>query len=209
MKITNEEGKSITPAMAETIKRRIDDEEEAEQARVLYVALTRARDYLVLCGKEDPKDSWFGLFDAVFEVATRPDGARIQGKHWQGTVRKPALLPYGRAPQASVREMPPHDQLSRRIAPIAAAHPNRITFSISAILDHQAGGFDEHEEREAEERPAKNSNAWARTRGTLVHRIFELWNFRSDALPPLDSLLPRPGWDCVSVRRSVKIWRHS
>jgi ATP-dependent exoDNAse (exonuclease V) beta subunit len=40
---------------------------EAESRRLLYVALTRARDYLVLSGggRRDPEGSWSGLVDAV------------------------------------------------------------------------------------------------------------------------------------------------
>ena len=37
--------------------------------------------------------------------------------------------------------------------------------------------------------------AAAMARGTLFHRIFELWDFKKDLLPPLDELIHESGLD--------------
>ncbi|NTX61753.1 UvrD-helicase domain-containing protein [Myxococcus sp. CA051A] len=57
----------------EAVRQELKAREDAEYRRLLYVALTRARDLLVLSGGEEPragKDSWWHLIDARLEDVT-------------------------------------------------------------------------------------------------------------------------------------------
>ncbi|MCP3060716.1 UvrD-helicase domain-containing protein [Myxococcus sp. K38C18041901] len=57
----------------EAVRQELKSREDAEYRRLLYVALTRARDLLVLSGGEEPragKDSWWHLVDARLEDIT-------------------------------------------------------------------------------------------------------------------------------------------
>ncbi|AGC44325.1 ATP-dependent DNA helicase UvrD [Myxococcus stipitatus DSM 14675] len=66
---------SYTSNRFEAVKQELKSREDAEYRRLLYVALTRAKDLLILSGGEEPrsgKDSWWHLVDARLEdVATR------------------------------------------------------------------------------------------------------------------------------------------
>ncbi|MCE9666817.1 UvrD-helicase domain-containing protein [Myxococcus stipitatus] len=65
----------FTSSRFEAVRQELKAREDAEYRRLLYVALTRARDRLVLSGGEEPragKDSWWHLVDARLEdVSTR------------------------------------------------------------------------------------------------------------------------------------------
>ena len=191
MKVTGDDGLPLLPSMAGLIRDRISEEEEAEEARLLYVALTRARDYLVLCGTDEVKDeSWFGAIAREFGVLSAKEGAPVQGAGWRGVVHRPAPMFTRGASASAAPELPDHGVLARRIAPLISAPASRLTFSISSVLDRMAGGFDEEEERgEPETRKPRKDAAWAMSRGTLVHRLFELWDFQTAAAPPLKDLI--------------------
>ncbi|MCF6286211.1 MAG: PD-(D/E)XK nuclease family protein, partial [Candidatus Hydrogenedentes bacterium] len=75
MRITGPKGDAIDTPLGRQIKRRIQEDEEAESARLLYVALTRARDRLYLCGTANPtRGSWFHAFDRLHNVGELPHG---------------------------------------------------------------------------------------------------------------------------------------
>ncbi|MCP3103208.1 UvrD-helicase domain-containing protein [Myxococcus sp. K15C18031901] len=65
----------FTSTRFEAVRQELKAREDAEYRRLLYVALTRARDMLILAGGEEPrggKDSWWHLVDARLEdVRTR------------------------------------------------------------------------------------------------------------------------------------------
>jgi hypothetical protein len=184
--------------MALAISDRNAREEEAEEARTLYVALTRARDYLVLMGPSDPKQtSWFGVIDRVFGVATMEHGAGFNGKTWRGVVHRelPEALPSATVvtPDADL-DM---DRLRVRIAPIVSAGaPERRMFSVSEVLN-QVFGDGGKEERDGSEMGEQRripeedraGRSFAMARGTLAHRLFEEWDFAAGAPPDLDELV--------------------
>ncbi len=75
MRVTGPKGDAIDTPLGRQIKRRIQEDEEAESARLLYVALTRARDRLYLCGTANPtRGSWFHAFDRLHGLCERPHG---------------------------------------------------------------------------------------------------------------------------------------
>jgi ATP-dependent helicase/nuclease subunit A len=194
----DEDGEKSQCAMALAIRDRNAREEEAEEARTLYVALTRARDYLVLMGPPDPKpDSWFGVMDRVFGVGAMAHGAAFNGRAWQGVVCRdlPAELPVKSepAPDAGINM----DRLRARIAPIAlASAPERKVFSVSEVLnqlfgdggEEERGGTQTGEQRQQSEED-RAGRSFAMARGTLAHRLFEDWDFASGAPPDLDELV--------------------
>jgi hypothetical protein len=86
--------------------------------------------------------------------------------------------------------------LEERAAPPVLRGLPRRTFSISALLDSMAKGFDPEEERTTQERGSgiapKARRAMAR--GTAVHRLFECWDFQAGTLPDLDLIVRESGW---------------
>ena len=194
MKSTNPDGGLATPVLGDAITRRTGAEEAAERARVLYVAMTRARDYLICSGGTDVTDgSWLDDFDTAYHVLEREDGAVINGEGWAAHVRKSA----GEVKRAA----PPEEHGAENLAALlpntevlAIAPPRDATWSISAVLDYLAGGFDAGEEGEADVRQvsAGRTAETAMARGSLVHRLFEAWDF-SEGPPEIEKLIAGSG----------------
>jgi ATP-dependent helicase/nuclease subunit A len=156
--------KADTPLVAEA--RRLSRDAQAEEyRRLLYVAMTRAADRLIVCGarpKKPSPDVWYDIIDrtigseAVEEPADDGDGVV---KRW----RNGPALPAARAPiapQTIVRPALP-DWLARP-APAVAVPPRTLTPS----------GFG-GEAAPARSREALMSREAALRRGTLVHRMLQ------------------------------------
>ncbi len=194
----DDEGEKAPCAMSLAVKDRNAREEEAEEARTLYVALTRARDYLVLMGPSEPKPaSWFGVIDRVFGVASMGEGAVFNGKTWRGVVRRdlPEALPGSAA--SAVESKVDLEEIRARIAPIVLkGSPERRVFSVSEVLnqifgdggEEEAGGTDTAARRSAPEEE-REGRSFAMARGTLAHRLFEDWDFATGAPHDLEGLL--------------------
>lgn len=194
MKVTDSMGELVTPALGEAIQSRISEEETAEHARTLYVAMTRARDYLVLSGVKDPeKGSWFHELDDVYSFRDQNDGTVIPGDGWQAVVRCPAEGDMKARHFFCSVERCAKSLVEKHLARIPAAGRNQMTFSISAILDEMSKGFDEEEERDAEARMARHGAEFAMKRGSLIHRMLELWNFAGSVPPDLNALAVEAG----------------
>lgn len=210
-RVEGPDGLPAYPAAAQAIRYRIAGEEEAERGRLLYVAMTRARDYLALCGF--PKSgSWFELLDETYNLRERASGETISGTGWIATVHRETPQSTPLAKKDTLSQIPSWETLIDRAAPLAPPLTARNTFSISILLDHMAGGFDPEEERETESRSGPRDGATslsiplrreiegdvvapmaAAARGTLVHRLFELWDFPAAQPPCLDGLLRESG----------------
>jgi ATP-dependent helicase/nuclease subunit A len=105
---------SDCPASAEARERRaVKDEEEA--FRLLYVALTRARDRLVLCGrisataKEENLAGWWGALKAAFAhegIAPHARQAQTGDLAFQRFGPDPQTLPRGAAPATGLAAAP-------------------------------------------------------------------------------------------------------
>ena len=194
----DEDGEKAKCAMAMAVSDRNAREEEAEEARTLYVALTRARDYLVLMGPSEPKPtSWFGVVDRVFGVADMEEGGAISGKTWRGVVHRdlPEAPP---APHVSASNAEVDvERLRARILPVpVAGAPERRLFSVSEVLNQIFGDGGEEErgggatgERRQTPEEDRAGRSFAMARGTLAHRLFEDWDFAADAPPDLDELV--------------------
>ncbi len=194
LKVTDPEGKPAFPALGGAIKERIEEEEDAESARTLYVAMTRARDYLVLCGNNDPgTGGWFDELDSVFNVLEQHDGAVLRGEHWQAVVRNSMRASVTARPLPRSLETCTKEYVRRHLAKVVPVARNQNTFSISSILDAMAEGFDKEEEGDAEARVERRGAVFAMRRGSLFHRMLELWDFTPGRPPDFQVLLAESG----------------
>lgn len=189
LRVTSPSGKTVLPAIGKAIADRIAAEEEAEHARLLYVALTRARDFLVMSGTARPAPgSWFETLNEEYAICERGDGEVCSGKGWQAVVRRGFVAEAPRKVPAPVPETPDAETILKNIAPCSPVSV-RQTFSISELLDYLAGGFDEEQER-GEDEPSllPAGSEYAPARGSLVHRLFERWDFHIET-PPINEVL--------------------
>jgi ATP-dependent exoDNAse (exonuclease V) beta subunit len=179
----------------------------AESLRLLYVAITRARDYLVLSGEGGGEGTWAALVEAA--LAVRPElAARVPAAEAAAFAVAPrAPVPAGPPPAPPE---PPRPPPLAGAAPLAAVRlavtdlaeyarcPRRHAFAFRLGLPERALS-----EGEA---PAQDDPARATARGTLAHAMLA----ESDlAAPPLErraqmaAAAARRGYDPASpaVRR--------
>ena len=202
MGVSNETANREYPAIAELIKDGITEEETAEEARLLYVAMTRARDTLALVGArgepggEYSKDSWAQQLDDCFGFSREVDGAQLGGTGWEGVLRRRIAMPPKSGTTETVAGPANLDTACRQTQPLPEPRTAHPVFAVSTLLHALAGGEDKHEERPGGEgqpeapRPVRER---AMLRGTLVHRMFEYWDFQSDRLPPIPALVAEAG----------------
>lgn len=175
----------------DAIRARETEESEAERARLLYVALTRARDCLLISGPPQPAEaSWLGMMDETFALMDRAHGSTVGGLGWQGAIHREAALP---SPAAAATPEPPA-AWPERLGPVPAPASPRRVFSVSALLDAMAHGADPEEERPRDsEEDAGLGRSFAMARGTAVHAMFEHWDFASGKLPDLERIAAEAG----------------
>jgi ATP-dependent helicase/nuclease subunit A len=147
--------KAGEPALAATAREKVREEAAAEYRRLLYVALTRAADVLVIAGARgktaEPDGCWYRLVadalgtDAVEEPA---DG-------WDGTVQRWSRWPA--VPPATVEE---------RAAPAPLERP--------AWLDQPVAQSIAQPEQLRPSRTGPPADPEAVMRGRLVHRLLEV-----------------------------------
>jgi ATP-dependent helicase/nuclease subunit A len=178
VKVADEYGERVAPPVFQAISHRKTEEELAEQARVLYVAMTRARDHLLLCGPPNAtkETQWLSAFDSVYGLYDRADGAEISGDGWRAIVRrKPGSV---RATSNVDREAGTFDrhELLARIGAIQPAETKRSSIAVTTVLN----AFDDRdEELDSKHTPAFRADGLEPAlRGTLIHRFLELWDFQ-------------------------------
>ncbi|MDZ4861361.1 MAG: UvrD-helicase domain-containing protein, partial [Candidatus Hydrogenedentes bacterium] len=82
-KVLGPDGEFVAPRLYTGIAALRALEEQAEEARILYVAMTRTRDHLILCGApKAAKGSWLNAFDDSYDVCGKSDGDAIDGDGW-------------------------------------------------------------------------------------------------------------------------------
>lgn len=202
-KIPNDEGTAQRGAFAELMKRYKAHEEMMENARILYVAMTRARDYLVLCGHPGAKpNTWSGVLNRVYSLGDQPHDAVIQRDDWRMLVKRqpPICAALQNAPEPSV--MPDAEELALQIAPLGQQQAGTRVFSVTHLLSRMAGTEDLDSEYEPQEDfPVERENlvsgvserAFAMARGSLVHKLFECWDFTSGMIPDIQMLVKEAG----------------
>lgn len=156
----------------ENLKDIAKDKEAKEDQRLLYVAMTRAKDRLILCGHEFrnsfDKESWYSVFERAFANLEGFEKRPLQIRNYEfetpfakiwGTISGEILpLAKGIAPEKMtipnwVNSIPkPFDPPPKRIAPSALIDENYEPPSISPISGDSKNRF---------------------ARGTLIHQLLE------------------------------------
>lgn len=176
------------PSVVRAIRLRSEAEELAEFGRLFYVALTRARDRLIIAsGPQPAKESWFESLDLLFNVCGAEHGTTVPYPGGTITVRRyvKADRRAGERPQVPV---PDRTVLEGRLVPLLPTISSGAALSVSVILDHLAQGIDPEEERGAEARGNFSREALsAIARGRRVHRLMECWDMQGDA--PVEEVL--------------------
>jgi ATP-dependent helicase/nuclease subunit A len=201
-KVTDARGERVAPAIMEEMARDRLARERAEDARVLYVAMTRARDWLFLSGAPEAREgTWFQHFDAEYGVLSRGDGDHFDGPGWQACVRRAPGEAKVTLAEAARHELPSREALAARAAPVQAVSTRRMTLSVTMLLDRMGFGAESEPKEEtdtADDRLAMSPSL----RGTLVHQMFEEWGAVGDAGPVIDDIVRR---ECpaLSARESL------
>ncbi|NUM53772.1 MAG: UvrD-helicase domain-containing protein [Candidatus Hydrogenedentes bacterium] len=188
-RVIGPEGTFAAPAIHNGICRIRSDEEMAEEARLLYVAMTRARDHMFLCGK--PEDaggkSWMAAFDEQYGVCAMSDGELISGDNWQATVRR-ELPPRPNIVMAATETRHANiERIRKRIAPVPEVATPRTAVAATELVKAMHGRVAAAQEGADQARVPVSS----RERGTLLHAFLERWDFRSDPQSAIESVLRR------------------
>ncbi|NLO34427.1 MAG: UvrD-helicase domain-containing protein [Candidatus Hydrogenedentes bacterium] len=203
IKAPDEEGETKNGAFGALMSRFDDHENMMENARILYVAMTRARDYLVLCGRSDARlNSWAGMFNKVLNLHQWEHNDVAQGDGWSVLIKNDQ--PDQSKPikdKAMELQLDPK-RLDRQLQPLGITKTEKRVFSVShllAFLTHAESSLFECERdtlsEEGEDLSAQSprNREFAMARGTLVHTLFERWDFKKDQVPDLRQLIMEAG----------------
>ncbi|WP_269714988.1 double-strand break repair helicase AddA [Caulobacter sp. NIBR2454] len=156
------------PSAAARERRKTKDQEEG--LRLLYVALTRARDRLILCGRIDARTKlenvagWYGAAEAAFRHPEIAHDVRTLGQG-EATFRRygpdPMTLPRGEAAQK-----PPVTLPSWALQAAAPERPD-IRYAAPSMLG-------EDETAKAPSPLARVAGLGRYRRGTIIHRLLQL-----------------------------------
>jgi len=191
LRLSGDDGNRMDTPLGTLIKRRIKEEEGAESARVLYVALTRARDMLYLCGKANaPLGSWFHAFEGIHGFDAGAHGHLFDGANWQAELIRNLPEVRGAAPKRLGESDSDIDSVRRRITPVELPEASSPTISVSRLLTLLCSDEGAGDERPDEDQPrVERDSSFAMDRGTLVHRMFEVWDFAGEDLPDISRLI--------------------
>ncbi|MBN2307487.1 MAG: PD-(D/E)XK nuclease family protein, partial [Candidatus Hydrogenedentes bacterium] len=199
LRITGPDGASVEREIRYLVARRDAELDAAEHARILYVAMTRARDWLLLAGAVGTKGtagSWFGYLDGHWDLAGRRDGDTLEGAGWRAVVRREAARLEPGDGAAAERGEPSDEVVAARIAPVQPAGSAKTTFSVTELLPVMAKESDTAGPAGVAAAPV-DEGLDARLRGTLVHRLFEKWGFGPGGRPDVAGLVRR---ECADGR---------
>ncbi|MFC5067643.1 double-strand break repair helicase AddA [Flaviflagellibacter deserti] len=157
--------KADDPPALQAAREAEDIREQGEHRRLLYVAMTRAADRLIVTGhlgdprkKEAPEGSWYALIRSGLEEVSEP----IHVPAFDGDIRIFRKTPERAvAARSAVPEKPAIDLPGWLKRPLAAERPVAEWLAPSRALPHLF-----EVEVEAAASPARN-------RGTLLHRLLE------------------------------------
>jgi len=142
-------------------------EAEHEYRRLLYVAMTRAADRLIVCGAEGerkrPDGCWYDLIRAPLEpfLVEETDGADKVLRYRKSGVAPAPAAPDSGAEEAQRRELP---SWLRELAPAEA--PHAAPLSPSSAFDEEIG-------RTAAAGATAADRQHALDRGRIVHRLLQ------------------------------------
>jgi len=189
VKVTDAYGDRAAPPLFQAITQSRNAEELAEQTRVLYVAMTRARDHLLLCGPPNAtkESQWLAAFDGIYGLYDRADGAEFTGDGWRARVRRKAAAVQAPSKVDADPALPDWEVIQARIAPIPPVESPRNSVAVTTALK----AFDERDGEHDFERtsPFRPDGMDPALRGTLIHRFLELWDFQPDPNETIDEFL--------------------
>ncbi len=194
LRTMDEDGNNLEPAAWSCINAMRKWQDRAESARMLYVALTRARDYLLIGGPTGDRNTWMHAFDQWLDLSSKRDGETISGTAWRGVVWRSAHAKPKTADKSKADAPPSVDVLRRRISAISAA-PRLHEITITRLAAHLAQGAEAGNTAAQSQAPA---NPMALIRGTVAHRMLQLWDFEKDAPPAIAALLHSTPLDAPS-----------
>ncbi|MFW6437403.1 MAG: UvrD-helicase domain-containing protein, partial [Armatimonadota bacterium] len=200
-KVEADDGSQSWGAVGEIIHARIGEREEAERRRLLYVALTRARDMLLLssalefAGKDDDRRLSAGYWltwiaeGLAFDCTCVEDGQEIAGDDWCVRVRVPDEAPEiggrwigeGRSDRAIIAEAQAREPapLPDRVLPVdpAARMPRHLSVTALQCYRDCPRRFELRYVRGLTEKPGDGD--WlhglpAARRGDVAHRVLEI-----------------------------------
>lgn len=185
---------TANPAMFTWMSERNKEEDRDEDARVLYVAMTRARDYLVVSGSVDEKldddgaitreisdKSWLGTFDGVFGLLeSLNSGELVNGI---GVYDKP----HGGGALEDMDDLAQTTPSLKLTQIESIERTEKVTpyVSVSAWLDERFASAEHAHDT------FSVSQQMALARGTLVHRYLELWDFSKEKALEVNAFLSR------------------
>lgn len=144
---------TVTRALSETVRARIEE----ENRRLLYVAATRARDRLYVCGWETkkgrPKGCWYDLIVDALDIDTDKPLYRLENKQTAATETKivdKAGAPDSALPDWALADPPPEPEPSRPLSPSRPAGDPPPVFS-----------------------PTGTDDGLRFRRGNIIHRLLE------------------------------------
>jgi ATP-dependent helicase/nuclease subunit A len=182
VRVTDEEGSSYSPQICAAIQERHTEKEVEEHARVLYVAMTRARDRLLISGgPEGTNGSWMRSFDEAFGVLSKGDGDSVAGDGWMAVVRRDVPeLSRVKCTSEDQTLWPTPEALKARVKPVAVTQSQRTSFPVTAVAHAMANacGRAEHVANRAAFAQIPVSG---KERGSLVHDFLEQWDFVAPA----------------------------
>jgi len=187
VKPLDDKGESQTMPITECLDALQKFEAYAEHQRLLYVALTRARDYLVVSGASDANDvkrSWLGDFNRQYNLFDRSHGDTVPlataDHSITVTTESVETAPFAVEPDP----LPQWNDtaITARIAPIQSGETPRIFIAVTAMANLIAGPTQTESEPEPESDEERDSHARTAplTRGTAIHEILEQWDMSSD-----------------------------
>ncbi|HNR33955.1 MAG TPA: UvrD-helicase domain-containing protein [Candidatus Hydrogenedentes bacterium] len=174
VRVTGNKGETIQPSIYKTMRNASGAKETAEHARVLYVGMTRARDWLLFGGTPKPgKGSWLAIMNDAYHLLDRRHGEFVETETWKAIVWREAAPPASASEESRAAVPVNVAAIVRQAEPIVSV-PSRRTISVSTLLNMMTG-------METDDEPSREPyNGFpalsAMERGTLVHRLFEVWS---------------------------------
>ena len=193
-RVTNTQGRSRTPALYDAIVSDHKDKELAEHARLMYVAMTRARDWLLLSGTPDAgKYSWFETLNGCLGLSGCADGAALQGDGWRAVVRRSAGPAHVPSVKRAPAELPLRESLLARIGPVDAPSALRRMLAVTRLVEAMAVDGASRSEGRGKPTAAARVGIAPHIWGDLVHLFLEEWDFRTPPEPLIENMLGKDG----------------
>ena len=157
--------KALDVEAVSAARNRLQREAEDEYRRLLYVAMTRAADRLIVCGAENergrPANCWWDLVkDALGPRSTEMDAQDGDGKVWRYCKVPPLAAVPRSGREATQAIIEPPDWLSRDVrpppAPVKPLSPSRA-----------------YDESVPARRAGRGGGEKAMARGVLMHRLLQ------------------------------------